>query len=242
MLLSEPHGKPEGSKDVEHAMTSYYAAKLSGRRLMSCYELAPPRVKQYLEAEILHVLKHLRSTDTVLELGCGCGRVAFRLAEVAARVVGIDTAEESLDLARELGGANSRCEFLNMDAVDMWFPDEEFDAVVCIQNGICAFGADQEALLREALRVSRKGGTVLFSTYSDRFWRHRLAWFEAQSEAGLVGPIDYKASRDGVIVCTDGFRAGRLTPEDFRRLASRVGYEPDIIEVDGSSVFCKIRK
>ncbi|MBW2027647.1 MAG: methyltransferase domain-containing protein [Deltaproteobacteria bacterium] len=226
----------------KRAMTSYYAAKLSGRRLMACYELAPQRVKQYLEAEILYVLKQLRSTDTVLELGCGYGRVAFRLAEVAARVVGIDTAEESLDLAREMAGTDSRCEFLNMDAVNMRFPDEEFHAVVCIQNGICAFGVDQETLMREALRVSRKGGTVLFSTYSNRFWGDRLAWFEAQSEAGLVGPIDYEASRDGVIVCTDGFRAGRLTPEDFRHLASRVGYEPDITEVDGSSVFCRITK
>lgn len=160
------------------------------------------------------MLSRLRPTDIVLELGCGYGRVTLRLEEVVRRVVGIDTARESLEMARELAGVNSRCEFLNMDALDIQFAAGEFDAVICVQNGICAFGENQEALLREALRVTRSRGILLFSTYSYRFWQHRLAWFQAQAEADLIGSIDYAKSGDGVIICKDGFRAGRLTPED----------------------------
>lgn len=223
-------------------MTGYYAEKLSGHRLKLCYELAPPRVRQYLDAEVQHVLSRLQPTDAVLELGCGYGRVALRLVEVARRVVGIDTAKESLEMARELAGSISRCEFLEMNALDLRFAAGEFDAVVCVQNGICAFGVDQESLLREALRITRSGGMVLFSTYLDRFWRHRLAWFQAQAEAGLIGPIDYASSGEGVIACNDGFRAGRFTPEDWRSLCSQVGVDPEITEVDGSSVFCEITK
>lgn len=223
-------------------MSGYYAEKLSGRRLKLCYELATPRVRQYLEAEIRHVLSRVRPTDMVLELGCGYGRVALRLAEVVQRVVGIDTVGESLEVARELASLNSRCEFLNMDALDLQFAAGKFDAVICVQNGICAFGVNQEALLKEALRVTRSRGIVLFSTYSDRFWRHRLAWFQAQAEADLIGPIDHAASGDGVIVCKDGFRAGRLTPEDWRLLCSGVGCDPETTEVDESSVFCEIIK
>lgn len=70
-------------------MTGYYSQKLSGRRLQHCYALASTRVQQYLEAEVQHVLSRVNATDTVLELGCGYGRVALRLAEVAKRVVGI---------------------------------------------------------------------------------------------------------------------------------------------------------
>ena len=65
-------------------MHGYYSAKLSGERLQQCYELASARVKQYLEAEIDFVLSRLRPNDSVLELGCGYGRVAFRLADAAA--------------------------------------------------------------------------------------------------------------------------------------------------------------
>jgi ubiquinone/menaquinone biosynthesis C-methylase UbiE len=223
-------------------MTSYYKEKLSAGRLQCCYDMAPPRVRQYLEAEIRHVIDRLRATDVVLELGCGYGRVAFRLAQLAARVVGIDVAEQSIAAARSSAGPDSRCEFIEMDALDLHFTDSEFDVGVCIQNGICAFGCDQQALLREALRVVRPGGRVLLSTYSDRFWHERLAWFEAQAEAGLLGRIDHAASRDGVIACIDGFRSGRATPDELRALCASFDLEPLICEVDGSCVFCEIVK
>lgn len=223
-------------------MTSYYAEKLGGRRLQRCYAIASPRVQRYLEAEIRHVLGRLQSTDVVLELGCGYGRVALRLAAAAKQVVGIDTSHESLALAEEMAGSSARCVFLHMDALETSFPDGEFDAVICIQNGICAFGVDQAALLREALRILRPGGLLQVSTYSDRFWPVRLEWFVSQATEGLLGPIDHAASGDGTIVCKDGFRAGRLTPEDLLSLCSKLGVAGVITEVDGSSVFCEIIK
>lgn len=223
-------------------MSDYYAEKLAGERLRRCYDIASPRVRRYLEAEIRHVLSRLEPSDAVLELGCGYGRVAFRLAEVAARVVGVDTAEESLALARQMAPSPSRCEFARMNALALEFPDETFDAVVCVQNGICAFGVDGRSLLREALRVTRSGGRILLSTYADRFWPHRLAWFEAQTAEGLLGPLDRRATGDGTIVCQDGFRAGRLTPEDLRSLCVALGVEGILTEVDGSSVFCEITR
>jgi SAM-dependent methyltransferase len=223
-------------------LTSYYVEKLAGRRLERCYEIASPRVRRYLEAEIQHVLSRLRPDHAVLELGCGYGRAARRLAGAARRVVGIDISEESLALAKRKAGPGERCEFLRMDALALRFREGEFDAAVCIQNGICAFGVDPARLLRAALRVLRIGGLALFSTYSDRFWTDRLAWFEAQAAEGLLGPIDRDASRDGVIVCRDGFRAGRLTPDELRALCASVGVEAVVEEIDGSSVFCEITK
>lgn len=223
-------------------MHGYYTERLSGKRLQRCYEVASGRVRRYLEAEILFTVDHLHSTDEVLELGCGYGRVARRLAHVARHVVGIDTASESLDLARHLSSVGDGCEYILMDAVDLHFPDCSFDAVVCVQNGICAFGVDQIRLLKEALRVTRTGGIVLLSSYSDRFWPERLAWFEDQAREGLVGPVDHNLSCDGVIVCKDDLRIGRMTAEDFQDLCSRISVNVQVTEVDGSSVFCKIVK
>jgi len=108
--------------------------------------------------------------------------------------------------AKELSaGRLKRCEFLCADAAELCFRDDVFDVIVCIQNGICAFGVDHRLLLKEALRVTRNGGTLLFSTYSDKFWEHRLKWFEAQSAEGLLGKIDYSLTGDGEIVCKDPF-------------------------------------
>ncbi|HMA77443.1 MAG TPA: class I SAM-dependent methyltransferase, partial [Candidatus Krumholzibacteriaceae bacterium] len=209
-------------------------------RMRHCYEIASPRVKQYLEAEIQFVLERLDSTDAVLELGCGYGRVVFRLAEVANRVVGIDNAVESLELARQLSSDDSKCEFIEMDALELTFDDCEFDKVVCIQNGISAFGVDQESLLRQALRVTRPGGSIYLSSYSERFWEDRLSWFEAQSDAGLMGEIDYDETGNNIIVCKDGFRTGIVRPDEFHSLSRKFGLDPKITEVDESSVFCEI--
>jgi 2-polyprenyl-6-hydroxyphenyl methylase/3-demethylubiquinone-9 3-methyltransferase len=197
-------------------------------------------VKQYLDAEIRFVTDRLAPQSTVLELGCGYGRVALELARIAGRVVGIDTSTESLILARKLAGPVSKCEFLEMDASDLRFSDNEFDVTVCVQNGICAFGVDRPRLLRESLRVTRPGGRVFFSSYAEQFWPHRLEWFKLQAKQGLVGEIDVDSTGDGVIVCRDGFRAGTMSPADFGELCAQIGLDPVITEVDGSSVFCEL--
>ena len=82
--------------------------------------------------------------------------------------------ERELELARQLADPCSRCEFLQMDALNLTFEDSEFDKVICVQNGICAFGVDREMFVREALRVARPGGRLLLSSYSERFWPDRL--------------------------------------------------------------------
>jgi len=223
-------------------LTGYYDQRLAGSRLRQCYELASPRVRRYLEAEIEHVLGRLDPSDDVLELGCGYGRVALRLADRARRVVGIDTAAESLRLARTLAGSRRDCQFVRMDALETSFPDGAFDAVVCVQNGICAFGVSPVELLREALRVTKPGGQLLFSSYSDGFWDERLAWFEAQASAGLLGPIARGETGNGVIVCEDGFRAGAMSAADFTALCTALRLRGEVVEVDGSSLFCQVVK
>ena len=224
----------------------YYADNLCGERLKACYAIAPPRVKQYLAAEIRFVLSRILPGDEVLELGCGYGRVTLELAGSAARTVGIDTSEESLELARELArglpvarsGRGPVCEFLLMDAADLRMPADSFDLVVCVQNGISAFGVDPGLLLDQALRVTRPGGRILLSSYAEEFWPHRLDWFEEQARTGLLGEIDYRRTGDGVIACGGGFRAGTLDEKAFSELCARRSLNPELVEVDRSSLFC----
>lgn len=222
-------------------MANYYSQKLSAERLQKCYEIAPPRVKQYLEAEIEFVLAKISPTDSVLELGCGYGRVLQKLIKNAKTVVGIDTSLESLHLAQKYLNCPNSCHLFAMNAINPGFRNRIFDIVICIQNGISAFNIDQKELINEAIRVTRSGGTVLFSSYSDRFWNDRLEWFRIQAEHGLIGEIDEQATKNGIIVCKDGFRTTTIGREDFISLTTGLRITPIITEVDCSSIFCEIQ-
>jgi 2-polyprenyl-6-hydroxyphenyl methylase/3-demethylubiquinone-9 3-methyltransferase len=222
-------------------MPGYYAARLAAERLRACYDAPPPRTVRYLEAEITHVLEHARPGDRVLELGCGYGRVLRRLAPRVRSVLGVDTALASLELARTFVAGAGGVRLAAMDAARTGLRDGAFDLTLCIQNGISAFQVEPATLAREALRVTRSGGLVLFSSYAARFWESRLEWFEAQAARGLIGEIDREATRDGVIVCRDGFRSVTWDEAGFRSLVEPLGLAPRFVEVDGSSLFCEIR-
>ena len=222
-------------------MTDYYSDKLSAERLKRVYEIAPPRVKQYFEAEVNHVLQKIHNQDLVLELGCGYGRILSSLAKKAKSVFGIDTSLSSLLLGKELLSHNSNCFFAQMNAVQLSFPNNIFDVVVCMQNGISAFHVNQKKLILESLRVTKSNGIVLFSSYSEKFWNDRLEWFRLQSDAGLLGEINYDKTNNGNIVCKDGFTATTVGIDQFKALTSDIdNVIVNLEEVDDSSLFCEI--
>ncbi len=195
-------------------------------------------MRRYLDAEIEFVLQAIDASCRVLELGCGYGRILARLAQRAGAVVGIDLSHESLALARR---ERVPAHLGQMDALALGIRDATFDVAACLQNGVSAVGADPAALLAEALRVTRPGGRVFFSSYAARFWVERLRWFELQAAHGLVGEIDYGATGAGTIVCRDGFRATTVTPEEFHALAAALGCRATVTEVGGASVVCEVR-
>lgn len=234
--------RPKYLRPSTTRMSRYYEDKLSADGLRKCYRIAPPRIRQYLKAEADFVIDAVRGCGEVLELGCGYGRVMKLMARHVGSIVGCDTSRRSLKLARRTMHAFSNIHLLCADAAYLPFQQGVFDAVFCIQNGISAFGVDRQQLVTEALRATEAGGLVLFSTYSRKIWRERLAWFRAQSEAGLIGEIDEVRTGIGTIVCKDGFRATTVRASEFMKLFSEAGAKPRIREVDESSLFCLARK
>ncbi len=221
-------------------MSGYYSENLASERLRMAYDLATPRVVQYLNAEIAFVIDHVGSSDTVLELGCGYGRILDKLASKANQVIGIDSSLASLGTASKDLKTSPTISLAQMDAIQLGFKDKSFDRVVCIQNGISAFHVDPSELFRESIRIAKPGGTILFSSYSEKFWEDRLEWFRIQADHGLIGEIDWNETGNGIIVCEDGFRATTFGPENFEALASSLNLKYEIREVDDSSIFCVI--
>lgn len=112
----------------------------------------------------------------VLDICCGPGMLSEAAAQRGAHATGLDF-PGVVELARQLVPA---AEFINGDALDLPFPDNSFDAVVC------GYGVmhvpDPEKAMREMLRVLRSGGRAALTV-----WDH-----DPKSGLGLV----YRAVQD----------------------------------------------
>lgn len=221
-------------------MANYYANSLNAQKLFQVYDTTLPRVKQYLQSEIDFVKKHLNKEQKVLELGAGYGRIVRELAPWCDSIIGVDISEENVTLAKTYLKEMTNADIKVMDVHHLDF-SASFDVLLCLQNGLSAMRLD-DADIQKIFTYVTPGGSAFFSSYSENFWDVRLNWFREQAEKKLLGEIDEEATKNGVIVCKDGFRAVTHSPEDFRRIGEKLGYPYEIQEVDHSSLFLIIHK
>ena len=220
---------------------NYYDEKLNAQKLYRVYQTKHPRVAQYLRQEIEFVKSRLRGDEVVLELGAGYGRIMKELAPFCQRIVGIDIARGNVDFGREYLAQTPNAELVVMDAHELML-EQKFDIVLCLQNALSAMKTRPLEYIAKIMGLMSPGGRAFISSYSPKFWEHRLKWFEEQAQKGLLGEIDMEQSGNGVIVCEDGFRAVTLTHQDMVGIGEASGHTYEVVEVDESSVFLIITK
>ncbi|HEY3822324.1 MAG TPA: class I SAM-dependent methyltransferase [Polyangiaceae bacterium] len=101
----------------------------------------------------------------ILDLGVGAGRTIPLLRSISSDYVGLDYTPELVQVCRE---KHPGTRIVQGDARDLsQFADDSFQLVVFSFNGIDAVNpADRLAVLREARRLLRPGGALLFSTHN----------------------------------------------------------------------------
>jgi ubiquinone/menaquinone biosynthesis C-methylase UbiE len=124
---------------------------------------------------------------TVLDVCCGMGASAIPAAQCvgsAGRVIAVDLAEKLLEKGRRraalLGLAN--IEFRRADLESLPFPNETFDAVMCV-FGIF-FVTDLHGAIRELWRLVRPGGTLAVTIWGRNLFEpaDKIFWEAVQRE------------------------------------------------------------
>jgi ubiquinone/menaquinone biosynthesis C-methylase UbiE len=112
------------------------------------------------EPEVDRLLGDMRGR-AVLDLGCGTGRHALRLAQHGARATGLDFSSEMLARARDKAArAGLQATFRQHDlGCPLPADDAAFDALVC--GLVLEHIADLELLFREMRRVVRPAGPLV---------------------------------------------------------------------------------
>jgi ubiquinone/menaquinone biosynthesis C-methylase UbiE len=112
--------------------------------------------------------------SSVLEIAAGTGVVTRQLANVlplTTSIVASDLNQAMIDHAARIGTPRG-VEWCQADAMQLPFPDESFDVVVC-QFGAMFF-PDKPNAFSEARRVLRNGGMFIFSVW-DRIEENEFA-------------------------------------------------------------------
>ena len=101
----------------------------------------------------------------ILEIACGTGRVTAHLARSVKHdtLTATDLNPDMIKIAKDIV-QNDSIKWMPADGMELPFDDSSFDLVV-MQFGIMFF-LDKEKGLKEAYRVLRTGGKLIFSTWN----------------------------------------------------------------------------
>jgi SAM-dependent methyltransferase len=138
---------------------------------------------------------------SILEIGCGMGRMTARLSELYRTVIALDVSSEMLERARRALPDVKNVTWLHGNGRDLsGVPDEAVDVVlsyIVLQHVPTADG--QLGYIREARRVLKPGGVAALQVRADTPLARGLDW---------VGHIRHRAS--GRMTLDKAWRGSRI--------------------------------
>jgi ubiquinone/menaquinone biosynthesis C-methylase UbiE len=153
----------------------------------------------------------INSTDIVLEIGCGIGRVGKCLASRCQRWIGADVSPHMLAFAAERLGNFPNVEFIELSGNDLRpIADKSIDVVYSTVVFMHLEGWDRYSYVEEAFRVLRPGGKLYVDNVnlcSDGGW----AIFETHRRFPIAERPDH------ITVCS--------TPQELQEYLKRAGFE-----------------
>jgi len=115
---------------------------------------------------------------SVLDVGCGTGKISAEIAQRNVAVIGVDIDPDAIALARR---RFPEIDFQHVTGGRLPFKDASFDLAFC--HFVLMWQADPVALVREMARVTRPGGWVVAAAEPD--WGARISF----PDDGLTAPM-----------------------------------------------------
>lgn len=123
---------------------------------------------------------------TILDAGCGNGRLARQLAQVAKKVLGLDVSPRLIELAESVGGAENLTYRVGDLTQHLDIEDGQFDLVV--SSMVLQYLPNLECLAEESYRVLNSSGELvlvvqhpLFQQLNPSVFLEHVSCFEAKS-------------------------------------------------------------
>jgi SAM-dependent methyltransferase len=189
-----------------------------------------------LTTDLTFAERHFDRPGSLIDLGCGTGRLLIPFARRGYWVLGVDLSEEMLRVAGEKAATAGvtvhrlQANLVELDAVR----DHSFDYAACLFStlGMVSGAAQRERVVRHAWRVLRPGGTFVLHVHNRwfNFWdRHGRKWLVADVLRSLGRRPDAGDRLMPVHQGIAGLTLHLFTRGQAVRLLRRVGFR--ILEV-----------
>jgi len=178
-------------------------------------EKAPAAYQEYMEAERVWLDESISKTPSLLDVGCGKGRLLSFLKELTDTYTGIDLDSDAISSAKSMEDQDISFEVLDTQNLSKRFSENTFTTTVCLWNTIGNIEEDTEAL-SEMFKVT--SGKAYISGIKKGMLEDRKAYYEAYD-------IDYELDEDKEIFYSKDWGMVRAYDvNDFSLMCASVGF------------------
>lgn len=199
-------------------------------------KINPPSFKIWFEKENLYLRKIITKNSVVLDVGCGLGKNIKEIANFAERVVGIDNDELFFKETEKNLLEFKNVEVFLEDARKMHFKNNTFDYTVCMGDTFGNFGLNKVKILKEMKRVTKNGGKIIVSVYSEEALPERLKVYK---KIGL--PIT-KINKDGTVIAKGGIISEQFSKEKLKDIFNKADLSVKITRLGPIACLCEASK
>lgn len=162
--------------------------------------------KSFTYRNYLSILSnYLNFSTDVLDIGCGSGSIAFYMAKMGKKVVGIDISSRAIDVCKKTSkilGLSSVTKFEVVNCLD-FSSQQKFDLIICTE--VLEHLEDDEQIIKNFNKILKKGGYLFISVPSKNSPLYKL---------GLTNNFDKKVGH-----------LRRYSFEELEILLKKAGYK-----------------